>query len=341
MSATPSRLSCLVRLAQLRYVSFPGAVFAYGYLGTDTGVDAYLAMGILAFLVWEAVLHLYNHVADRAGDQIDYPERTAMCRLIGYDQLRNASFALAVAYTGLVMLMIVVFRISAVVGLIWMGLLWGAFGYSRGPRLKARTYGSVAILALLVVVALALGWWYRGGISEVVPVAAVICLARVSCSWSKDLPNLEGDSATGFYSVSHYLVAAATAGRRAEGVLLLPYAAIGSFVLLGVRPVHDLIALTLLPVGMVLAHAMRAAESLEERAFVPELANLYLIALIGLVGVSLNPGVAPVVVLVASLAWYVVGTRYLHTEPDLLTRRSLDVFAHLVRRREQVQRASA
>jgi hypothetical protein len=311
---------CLVKLARLRYLQFAVVPATIGFLSTGNRSGAALALGFAAAFCWFIVTEYTNMVADRVEDAIDYRERTALCRRVGYGRLAVVAVGAGGAYVALVSVMLALSKLTLalyLVALVGVGL---TVNYSVGVRVKTRSYASVVLMGAYQAAFLLAGWMYGhtngdGSAREAALCSALLLGFGVTLVGWKDLPSLEGDARVGYTSLYWRVVAGRHAVARARMVLALPLLGIVVLVAAGLLPARYLLLLLLSPLALAAATVIARARTLTERQAAREFGTMYLLASMNAGLVVLYPRLVTVAIVLAGSASYVLFGTTLHPDP--------------------------
>lgn len=316
MAAVPAFLRC----TSVRFTCYYFLAFYAGLGASAADRPEWLGFGAAYWFVHSTVTELLNRLADRAADEVNRPERTALCAEVGWGRLR----ALAVGGYGLLLLLGLVWLAAVPTPLVAGLLLLAAFlcvNYSYGLRLGRSRFGSLVVLAFPFVGCYTGGWalahphagWADLG-SDAGPLLLVGGLALASLSGAKDLTDMVGDALKGYRSGWLWLVR----GRLpalAAAVAALPFAVLGLLVAGGALAARHLALLVALPAALLLVSGSRLARGPDEQMAVREFFYHYWIAFLAVLVLCHVPSGLSVAVVAATLAAWRLATARLHWLP--------------------------
>jgi hypothetical protein len=344
-----------VRLGRPRYLSIMVTPFVGAFLASGSGDHAYLALGIIAVVLYQAVTSIGNCVSDELEDRLDYPERTALCELVGYDRLRFVVAGLSLLYLAIVAVMATALDIQLDTIGLWALYLFGTLMYSFA-RVKTRTMGPPILLGSLSAALAWVGFWglhdtlswaedlhllalvelepgqlFTGPMTLIAPAILAMWLFGGSLCGSKDVPNLEGDAVIGYESVYLKIVKGPYALLRVIAVMSLPYLLVLAFVAAGYdQPAPWVLAGY--PLAVAFALVLVRAQEQTERELVRECGYLYWQVFMSLILFSMEPTNSTALILSASFAWWFLNSRFLHPDPTLVKFENALIVGHMVRR---------
>ena len=317
---TPSRWLAFLRCTSVRFTAYYFLAFYAGLGATAADRPGWIAYGALYWLVHSTVTEAVNRLADRRSDEVNRPERTALCARVGWDRLR------LLAVGGYVLLLALgVGWYAAVPTLAVAGLLVLAdvlcVNYSYGLRLGRSRFGSLVILAFPFVGSFSGGWMlahpdagWGDFVSGAGPLLLVGGLALGSLSGAKDLTDMVGDVLKGYRSGWLWLVR----GRMPAvggAVAALPFAALVALVAAGALAPRHLALLALLPAALLLTSGSRLAREPAEQMAVREFFYHYWIAFLAVLVLCHVPSAPSVAVVAAVLVAWRLATTHLHWLP--------------------------
>ncbi|MGN6189700.1 MAG: UbiA family prenyltransferase [Conexibacter sp.] len=317
-----SRLRALLRCASCRfgalyYVPFCAGMAAAGTLDVLTallGAGFWLALGL--------AIEVTNRLADRVEDEVNRPERTALCETVGWRTLARVQLAL----WGLVVALTGAWLALAPNALLLLLLASGAFFgivYSRGPRL-ARTRALVFVVlsgtfvgpfCLGVAAGDPLGAASGAGFAQLgrfVPLFWVLTFFISSLAGIKDVTDRAGDEAIGYRSA--FLAFADRHGTAALTALAsVPFVALSAFVATGLLPARMLALLAFLPLSAGVALAVRGAHDRPaDQLLVREALYQHWLAFTTAALLLRFPSAGLVAALAGGWAWWLAASRHLH-----------------------------
>jgi hypothetical protein len=342
MTPLPPRRSrtatALVKLSRLRYLSIQITPFLVGVLASPHSAHLYLPLGALAVLTWKVMVSIANIIADRTEDAIDHPSRTVLVQDVGVPMLKRVLWLACLAYGVLLVLMVFAAGTPADTVALWAFFAVAALAYSF-LGVKKRTVGSPALFGAESAAFLWVGWHGSGGLLHwtgsihfgaipdsvdqfitgdarlIIPTVLLLWAFGTTLCWSKDVPNLEGDTVVGYRSMYWHIVRGAHPYIRTLAVMSVPYVAILLLDLCGYSPPNVLVV-TIYPLVIGFAAVVTRAKSIKERELVRECGYVYWQLFMSAVLISLFPQPETLAIVAASLLWWFVASRRLHPDPE-------------------------
>jgi hypothetical protein len=314
--AVPAFLRC----TSVRFTCYYVLAFYAGLGAAAADRPEWLAFGVAYWFVHSTVTELLNRLADRVPDEVNRPERTALCAQVGWDRLR----ALAVGGYALLLLLgtgwLLAVPTAAVAGLLVLAAFL-CLNYSYGLRLGRSRFGSLVVLAFPFVGCYTGGWalahpdagWgdFATGAG---PILLVGGLALASLSGAKDLTDIVGDVLKDYRSGWLWLVRGRMPAVGAA-VAAVPFAVLGAFVAAGALAPRHLALLALLPAALLLTSGSRLARGPDEQMAVREFFYHYWVAFLAVLVLCHVPSALSVAVVAAGLAAWRLATVHLHWLP--------------------------
>lgn len=348
------RTMAAVRLARPRYLSIMVTPFVCGFVASSNDDYVYLALGVLAVILYQAVTSIGNCLSDRVEDEVDYPLRTALCEEVSYEGLKRVVITSCVLYMAIVATMTFVLDIQLDTIGFWVLYLVGTLVYSFA-RIKTKTFGPPILLGSLSAALAWVGYWgfhdafswtegvhfqefldldiggvLTGPAAAIGPAVLAMWIFGGTLCGSKDVPNLAGDEAIGYESIYLKIVRGPYAMFRVVTVMSLPYLATVVFVAVG-YPQPAPWVLIGYPLACLFASILTRASEQTEFELVRELGYIYWQAFMALILFSLDPSVLMATILGASFAWWFVMSRGLHCDPTLIKAENLFVVRDILR----------
>lgn len=301
--------SCSVRFTAYYWVGFAVGLSVNGRLDT-----AWALLGVPMWLAYCLGTEAVNRVADREADAINRPERTRLCEEFGWSGLTAVAIvswgvftligaALVWAHPGFALPTILLVDIGV------------AIGYSIGPAFKRHRVLSLLALTAPLITPLLTGWAVHGGtgtlLSPVLPCVAVLAAFSLGLAGIKDITDVEGDKELGYSSLWLALVKL----RRGIAVYTLigaPFILLALFVGLGALPTFALGALPLAVLSALVVIAASRAEDPLDRSVAREVMHQYTFYFLALFLLVSVPERATVVAVAASIAHWLVASKFLH-----------------------------
>lgn len=311
----------ILRMGRFRYMVLMAPPFAVGAIEGPHSNTLYLILGILTIGLSQFMGSVWNLTSDRTEDQLVYPQRVALCELVGYDRLQSLANWLVLLFLILVATMAVTCDLYFGVIIMWIAFQLMTWSYSLGPRLKPRRFGATILLGGVSGYFFLVGW-AGGGIADMTPAWSTGLLLWVmgsSLTGSKDAPDIEGDQVAGYRSVYHNLVESNRPFLRAIAIFSRPYvmAPVLSILTLSDGPGWRFLwCWAVFPLAIAVAWALTHAKTPSERSILKDVGYLYWIVFMGVVLISTFPGAFSLGVAFAALAWYPLMTQVFHPDPN-------------------------
>lgn len=293
-----------------------------GGLAAAKRLDARTALLAAGFwLTLSLAIEVTNRLSDRVEDEINRPERTALCAAVGWEALGSLQLALWAAVAAATLAWLALAPGTLLAAILAAGAGAG-LGYSRGPRFSRRRLLVFVVLSGTFVGPFALGWAtgaHGPGLADVgrlgrfTPLFWVMTFFITSLAGIKDLSDRAGDRAIGYRSAFLALADRHRAAAALALVAAVPYAALAAFVLAGALPARMLAALALLPCSIGLALAARGArEDVRGQLAVREAFYGHWLAFTGAALLTFEPGAPLAAAVLAACGAWVLASRWLH-----------------------------
>ena len=313
----------LLQCTSVRFVCFYFLAFYAGLAEAGAAHPSWLVLGAGYWFAHSTATELLNRLADRNADEVNRPERTALCRQVGYGHLLIAARVGYAVLFALGVVWILLVPSPLVIGLLLVANFL-SINYSYGLRLSRSRFLSLAVLAFPFVGSFAGGWALGhprldsvgpGERAQVIAILVVGGLALASLSGVKDLTDIAGDRLKGYRSGWLWLVR----GRPgAVGVVVasLPFATLIGYVAWGVLPARFLALLVLWPAALLLANGSRIAGNQIQLMAVRESFYNYWIVFLALLTILHVGTIMAAVTAVANVVCWRLATIYLHWSDD-------------------------
>jgi len=307
------------RFSALYFMPFCGGLAAAGRLSPRAAI-----LGAVGWLTLALAVEVTNRLADRSEDEINRPERTALCARVGWDRMARLQWALWCAVAALALAWLASAPGTLLAGVLCLGAGAG-LGYSRGPRFARHRALVFVVLSGTFVGPFVLGWAAGSpgaSLPEIVqlgrftPLFWVMTLFITSLGGIKDLTDRAGDATIGYRSA--FLDLLDRHGTAALAlVAALPYAALVAFVLAGALPSRTLALLALAPASLALGLAARSTRGdAREQLAVREAFYLHWIAFSAAALLLFEPSAPLLAAVLLSVSAWVLAGRWLHwSEP--------------------------
>jgi 4-hydroxybenzoate polyprenyltransferase len=304
------------RFAAYYFLSFQIAIIDGGYKGWR-----WCAFGVYFWLLHSLGIELLNRYSDRIEDQVNRPERTALCEIIGYGALKTCAITIWIVIIATYAFWLLLQPNALLCLLLFAGLLAG-IGYSVGVRFKAKRYLALVLLTFPFGGPFLIGWAATHTMfsrSELVvdlfrrlgPFLWVAGLFFIGHAGIKDITDAPGDRRAGYRSIWVDLVET-----RAYGIALIVVSLWLSFcilfVVLGALPLRFCWLLTFAPVSLVFATSSLRAGNGEERNAVRELFYHYWFAFLSVALYLIAPKPAALITISGTLVYWILASQFLH-----------------------------
>lgn len=308
------------RFTAIYFIPFWGAM-VIGGLGTVP----WAVFGVVLWFAHSTGTEAVNRLSDRVEDEVNRPERTALCRQVGFDRLRTIAIAAWALVAALDLGALAVQRSVTLAVLLVLGVL-AALGYSYGPRFGRRHWIALFVLTFPFGGTFFIGWALshpaldgtvlRDLVVQAFPLLAVGVPSVATLAGIKDLTDIAGDTAAGYHSVwVRYLRTHSRAIVLAT--VSIPYVPLVLLAAAGAVPARYWAMLALYPVVLVLTRCFTRSRASIEFMATRELFYLYWLALECLAMWCYAPTTQVVVASMLAFAWWIGATRYLHWHPGI------------------------
>lgn len=314
------RTSALLRATSVRFTALYYLPYCAALVAAGQARWEWLTLGAVYWFAHGLGTESLNRLADRTEDEINRPERTAICRRVGFAALRRAALA---AWTAVALLDVVLLALHPDWVLAVFLLLAGfsAVNYSYGLRLSRNRYLAPLLLTFhfggTFVIGWVLGqdhwdagvWWDFAGYQLPFFVTGMVTL--LALGGAKDLTDLAGDASIGYHSAWVDLLqrrGAWLAGAMVGStyVLVLVFTAVGLF------PARFLLWLLLAPVAAALGRCIWHASTPEQQHATREFFYQYWVLSLALAVLLYAPEPGTLAAVTGCVAFWGVTTQRLH-----------------------------
>jgi 4-hydroxybenzoate polyprenyltransferase len=313
-------LAALLRCGSCRFAAIYFLPFYGALAGAQNARPRWVMLGVVFWFLHSLGTEVVNRLSDREEDEINRPERTALCRQVGYENLRRVAVGTwaAVAAVDVVFLII---RPSAMLGVLLVLGALASINYSYGLRLARNRYASLVVMTFPFGGTFLIGWALAHGEFDSLAVqdlffhaGPLLLLGGLSIgtlAGVKDITDVKGDAKIGYRSAWLSLVYDHTAW-VALVLACIPSVALGLLVAGRALPVRFLLLFLFLPAVVVLAQCVLRASSDVERLATREFFYHYWIAYIAVAIWLYAPWPGTIVAIALTLAYWVLATQFLH-----------------------------
>lgn len=331
-TSTPQRgewLLALTRISSVRFTAFYFAAFYTALVATGRHGVTWAAFSWALWLVNCVGIELTNRYADQVEDATNRPERTALCRLVGYATIRAVAVWL---YVIMLLGYVLWFSLARKVDLFLVQMLAWLIGwnYSVGLRFKARRYGVLVVLSGTFVLPFLFGWTVAGSLRDVPLSILSVPVFVASLAGVKDITDEEGDARRGYRS-AFLAIARRRSGRMLLALLSSPYVFIATLCLLGAAPARFLLLLGFAPLSFLFAILVRGARGAAEAGSVREWMYHFWFLFLSATLLLIHPTLHVAGALGSAAAFWIFATRRLHWAVGLRRDQAVDVLRILLR----------
>lgn len=320
-----SRTAALLRATSVRFTSLYFLPFYAALSAAGQARWEWVVMGAGYWFAHSVGTETLNRLADRREDEVNRPERTALCQHAGWENIRRAAVWswVAVAVLDLAFLAM---RPDPVLALFLVLGGLSSVNYSYGLRLSRNRFAAPFVLTFHFCGTFVIGWtlaqdhWstevWKGFAEYPLPFFAVGFLTLLVLGGAKDLTDLAGDVSIGYHSawvgvVRRHGSAVTTA------MVWSTYVMVGLLVAVGLFPPRFLFWLLLLPVATALGRCLWRASSEQERSATREFFYQYWVLNLAVAVPLYSPHLSTVVGVVGGLAFWVFATQRVHWSPGV------------------------
>jgi 4-hydroxybenzoate polyprenyltransferase len=318
-------LGALLRCASCRFAAQYWMCFSVA-AGAGGGPRAgwWLAAAAPCWFAFSMGTELLNRLADRTEDRVNRPERTALCRRVGWSRLRVLMAAIFVALAGADLALTLMARDLVLGLLLGLGLLF-AVNYSVGLRFKRWRLFSLFVLTFPFAGTFVCGLathaapldaagFVAGVVREHGGVLLVGGLFIVTLAGTKDITDLRGDELAGYRSLFAALVQRGRTGLLYAAVMI-PFGACLALVAAGALPLRFVLLLVLAPVSLAIALCVARASTAAQRAATREVFHQYWMVFIGATLLLAEPTALTAAVVAAGETYWLLASFTLHWAP--------------------------
>lgn len=320
MIVSLSKTRAFLRCASCRFAALYFVPFAAGMALAGRASAAIVLFAAAFWIAHSLGIELTNRLSDRREDEVNRPERTALCAQVGWGSLRRAQgvvWAVVLAMDGLWLLLAGSLPFAAMLALSFaIGV-----GYSRGARISRVRYVGLLIFNLLFAGVFVMGWtvgdpltrspgdWHA--LLRCVPLLIVVGVFIVTLVGLKDVTDRLGDLRIGYRSP---FVDALEAGdaRLLRGLATLPFALIALFACLSLLPVRLTALFVFAPASALLVEAAQGARARADQLLVREIFYTYWLLFCSASLLLLRPSMTLALVVVGAVLYWQLTTVWLH-----------------------------
>jgi 4-hydroxybenzoate polyprenyltransferase len=312
------QLRTLFRCASCRFVVFYYVPFFAGLIESNHLTAFTITFGFFFWLVQSLATEVTNRLADRVEDEVNRPERTALCAAFGWERLRALEWAL---WGTMAIMSGIWLAVDGNVGLALMlvGCILVGIGYSRGPRLSRSRAFAFLMINVVFGGSYFVGWmagdptgalaWQQ--LESFFPLLVVVGLFILVLAGIKDITDEAGDREVGYRSPFVEVV-----NGRASAIpwllALAPSATTALFVLTGLLPLRLAVLLIFAPVSLALMTAAARAQTVSDRLIVREAFYNYWLIYSSTALLAFAPSWEMMAAITGSAALWLGATYFLH-----------------------------
>ncbi len=315
------KFKAFLQCASCRFAALYFAPFFAGLALARRGTPGLACVGAVFWIAQSLGIEVTNRLSDRGEDEVNRPERTALCTFVGWRALRSIQIAL---WAGVLAIDVLWLRLT---GNPSFALALGVsfcvgIGYSRGPRVSRSRYLGLMTVSLVFVGVFVMGWstgdplarptsiWVDQVISFL-PLLIVVGLFIVTLAGVKDVTDRLGDLLAGYRSPFVDLL------ERRESTLLVglaacPFVLTLLFVLGGLLAPRLAALIAFAPISAIVVAAVQRADTAPDRMLVREVFYNYWLVFSSTALVLFLPSVGMVCAVLAASAYWMLATRWLH-----------------------------
>jgi 4-hydroxybenzoate polyprenyltransferase len=315
-----SRATALLRATSVRFTALYFLPYYAALSAAGQARWEWVVLGVVYWFAHSMGTETLNRLADRTEDEVNRPERTALCHRAGFDLIRRA----AVCSWAAVAALDVVFLVLRPDPWLALFLLLGGLAsvnYSYGLRLSRNRVAAPIVLTFHFGGTFVIGWvlsreeWDTGALADFaeypLPFFAVGFLTLLALGGAKDLTDLAGDAKIGYHSAWVGLV------RRhgslvTTGMVWSTYVMVALFTAVGVFPRRFWLWLLLLPVATALGRCLWRASSPAESMATREFFYQYWVLNLAVALPLYAPHRETAVAVVCGLAGWALATQRMH-----------------------------
>jgi len=319
-------VAALLRCSSSRFGALYFVPFYAGAVHAGRGGWTWGLLGAAYWFCFSTATELTNRVSDRVEDEVNRPERTAYCQIVGYRRIAWVSYVLWAMILIADAIAIAALR-RAVLAVLLAGAAAASINYSYGPRLKRRWYLVPFVITFPVAGTFLIGWALGGPYLDRVglphdlltigPFAVTLGGFLFAHAGVKDITDIEGDRSVGYDGVVVRLVRA-SAAELIVALAFAPFLFLLLMVAVGALPTRLAPVTLFLPVSLVIAAATRRASTPEERAVVRESVYYYWFAVTSAEALLFAQSFSMLVAVVAAAVAWMVLSRTLHWSGGLV-----------------------
>jgi 4-hydroxybenzoate polyprenyltransferase len=301
------RMLSVLKIGSVRFSAyyFPAFVVALDSGGMAT--PAWVALALALCVTNCLGIELTNRWADRVEDEVNQPERTALCRSVGYDRIRQICVSL---YALLLVGYICWYAVAHNAELLAVQLMSWLVGwnYSVGLRCKRFRWGVLFTLTSTFALPFAFGWAIHSSLATMPMSVLVIPVFVISLAGLKDITDTAGDRLRGYKSLFLELASRS----RLLPLLVSPYAVATLLVIVEASPARLLLIWLFAPLSLAFQRLVARAASRAEKSAVREMMYNFWLAFVLATLFLTRPTASVVVWSALSIFLWWGASRWLH-----------------------------
>lgn len=315
-----SAATALLRATSIRFTALYFLPYCVALTAADQARWQWIGLGIGYWFLHGLGTEALNRLADRVEDEVNRPERTALCHRVGFERIKRVALYawLGIAALDILILVLVPDPLLALY-LVLAGL--SGVNYSYGLRLARNRLLAPLLLTFHFGGTFLVGWVlvrheadsrsYADFTAYPLPFFVVGMVTLLALGGAKDLTDLAGDARIGYHSAWVGLLRRSGAWLAAL-MVASTYVLTVLFVATGLLPGRFLLWLALTPVAALLGICLWRASTAEQRLATREFFYQYWMLVLPLGALLYAPTTNTAVAVLGSLAFWWWATQRMH-----------------------------
>lgn len=309
--------AALLRLASCRFAAIYVVGFSAGVLGVG-GDPVWIVAGAPYWLLFSLATELLNRLSDRVEDEVNRPERTALCNAVGYRRIARLTVAAWAAVVALDAVALAL-RPSWPLAVLLAAAAFASINYSYGLRLKRTRLFSLLLITFPFCGTFFTGWALFADapgataalVERHIPFSLFMGAFVGTLAGTKDVTDALGDEQVGYRSL-FLALARSQPGLVLAGILAAPFALLWAFVAAGVLAPRFGWLTLFWPLSVLVGRCVAAARTPAEREATREIAYQYWMAFLAAAFLAFQPSGAMATLVAVALAYWVATSQRLH-----------------------------